>query len=62
MALLIKTPLAAYSPQELAEFVERMTHSARDSKNFYLSRFVLGSIDNESLFPLCMEVLSKEQN
>jgi hypothetical protein len=62
MALLMKTPLSAYSQEEVVEFIERASHSAKDSKNFYLSRLVLGSIDNESFFPLCMEVLSKEHS
>ena len=38
------------------------SHSVKNSKNFYLSRFLLGGIDYVSFFPLCMEVLSGEDN
>jgi hypothetical protein len=62
LALLLRAPLEGYSHQEVSNFIAATYNSPLPARNFYLSRFVLGSLLSEELFPHCAQVLSDSSN
>ncbi len=62
LALLLRTSLEGYSHQEVSSFIAAAYNSPLPARNFYLTRFVLGSLLSEELFPHCAQVLSDRAN
>lgn len=62
MALLLRVPLEGFSQEEVSGFIAATYNSPLPARNFYLARFVLGSLLKEELFPHCAKVLGDGGN
>jgi hypothetical protein len=62
MALLLRVSLEGFSQEEVSGFIAATYNSPLPARNFYLARFVLGSLLKEELFPHCAKVLADGGN